>query len=322
MNIVMKQIIKKIREYDNIVLARHIGPDPDALASEIALRDSIKLTFPKKNVYAVGNAVAKFKYFGDLDRINDETLEKPLLIVLDVPNKSRIDGINYDNYDYVIRIDHHPNVEDIANLEMVNDKASSTCELIVELINNTKLKMNQQIAENLFLGIVADSDRFLLSYTTPHTFRLVTMLIEEYNLDIGKLYKNLYVRPINEVKFQSYIALNMTITENNFGYIKLDKKIMDEFNVDSSAASNMVNNFNFIKELNCWAFSSYDEKNEIHKINIRSRGPIINTVAQKYNGGGHMFASGARIKLESDVDNLFKDLDEVSKKYNEENNLK
>ena len=66
MNIVMKQIIRKIKEYDNIVIARHIGPDPDALASEIALRDSIKLTFPKKNVYAVGSPASKFKYLGKL----------------------------------------------------------------------------------------------------------------------------------------------------------------------------------------------------------------------------------------------------------------
>lgn len=320
MNIVMKQIIRKIKEYDNIVIARHIGPDPDALASEIALRDSIKLTFPKKNVYAVGNSVSKFRYFGDLDRIDDKNLEKPLLIILDVPNKNRIDGINYDVYDYVIRIDHHPNVENVANLEMVNDSASSTCELITELIINTKLKMNEKIASNLFLGIVADSDRFLLSYTTPNTFKLVTMLIEEYKLDIAKLYDNLYERPLNEVKFQSYITLNMIVTENNFGYIKLDKKIMDEFEVDASAASNMVNNFNFIKELYAWAFSSYDEKNDIYKINIRSRGPIINTVAQKYNGGGHIFASGARIKNESDVDNLFKELDEATLEY--KNSLK
>ena len=314
---VMKQIIKKIKEYDNIVIARHIGPDPDALASEIALRDSIKLTYPKKNVYSVGNTVSKFKYFGDLDRIDDNRLERPLLIVLDVPNKSRIDGINYDNYDYVIRIDHHPNVEDIANLELVDEHASSTCELIAQLIFNTKLKSNKSIASNLFLGIVADSDRFLLSYTSPKTFKIVTKLIEEYQLEISNLYTNLYVRPINEVKFQSYIALNMTITENNFGYIKLDKKIIEEFKVDSSAASNMVNNFNFIKELYCWAFSSYDEKHDIYKINIRSRGPVINTVAQNYNGGGHMYASGARIHNEEDVDKLFNDLDIATKIYKE-----
>lgn len=310
-----KNIFKIIKKYQNIVIARHIGPDPDAVASQTALRDSIKLSFPTKKVYAVGNSVNKFKYFGELDKIDDDKLEKPLLIVLDVPNKHRIDGINYDNYDYVIRIDHHPNVEEIANLEYVDDTRSSTCELIVDLINRTRLKMNEHIAANLFLGLVADSDRFLLSYTSPKTFKTAIYLIEKYNLNINKLYSNLYERPINEVRFQSYIALNMTITENNFGYIKLDKKVMDEFKVDSSAASNMINNFNFIKELYAWAFSSYDEKSDIYKINIRSRGPIINTIAGKYNGGGHMFASGARIKTESDVDNLFKELDEATKEY-------
>lgn len=313
----IKQILKKLKEYDNIVIARHIGPDPDALASEIALRDSIKLTYPKKKVYAVGNSVSKFKYFGDLDRIDDHNLNKPLLIVLDVPNKSRLDGVNYELYDYVIRIDHHPSVEKIANLELVDVSSSSTCEIITEIIKNSKLRMNENIASNLFLGIVADSDRFLLSTTTTRTFNLVNYLISKYNLDIKKLYNSLYERPINEVRFQSYIALNMVITENNFGYIKLDKKIMDEYNVDSSAASNMVNNFNFIKELYCWAFSSYDEKHDIYKINIRSRGPVINTVAQNYNGGGHMYASGARIHNEEDVDKLFNDLDIATKIYKE-----
>ena len=313
----IKQILKKIKEYDNIVIARHIGPDPDALASEIALRDSIKLTYPKKKVYAVGNSVSKFKYCGDLDRIDDHNLNKPLLIVLDVPNKSRLDGVNYELYDYIIRIDHHPSVEKIANLELVDVSSSSTCEIITEIIKNSKLRMNENIASNLFLGIVADSDRFLLSTTTTRTFNLVNYLISKYNLDIKKLYNSLYERPINEVRFQSYIALNMVVTENNFGYIKLDKKIMDEYNVDSSAASNMVNNFNFIKELYCWAFSSYDEKHDIYKINIRSRGPVINTVAQNYNGGGHMYASGARIHNEEDVDKLFNDLDIATKMYKE-----
>ena len=318
MNLINKKILKKIKEYNNIVVARHIGPDPDAVASEIALRDSIKLNFPKKNVYAVGVSVAKFKYFGELDRIDDRNLDKPLLIILDVPNKVRIDGINYDLYDYVIRIDHHPNVEDIANLELVDENASSTCELIAGFIYDARLKINDIIAANLFLGIVADSDRFLLNYTTTNTFKIATYLIENYNLDISKLYNKFYTRPINEVRFQSYITLNMTITENGFGYIKLDKKIMDEYNVDPSAASNMVNNFNFINELLCWAFASYDEKNEIYKINIRSRGPIINDIAANYNGGGHIFASGARIKEEIDVNKLFSDLDNKTKEYKEQ----
>ena len=94
---------------------------------------------------------------------------------------------------------------------------------------------------------------------------------------------------------------------------KTVRKKMDEFGVDSSAASNMVNNFNFIKELYCWAFSSYDEKNDIYKINIRSRGPVINTVAQKYNGGGHKLASGGTLKSWIDLEEFVKLADELLK---------
>ena len=80
----------------------------------------------------------------------------------------------------------------------------------------------------------------------------------------------------------------------------------------------MVNNFNFIKDYVVWAFVSYDERQELYKVNIRSRGPVINEIATKYHGGGHKYASGARISNEEDVDKLFKELDDACKKYNEE----
>ena len=64
-----KQIYKYIKKYDNIVIARHIGVDPDAMASQVALRDSIKLTFPEKKVLAVGNGSSKFSYIGKLDKL-------------------------------------------------------------------------------------------------------------------------------------------------------------------------------------------------------------------------------------------------------------
>ena len=80
----------------------------------------------------------------------------------------------------------------------------------------------------------------------------------------------------------------------------------------------MVNNFNFIKDYVAWAFVSYDERQELYKVNIRSRGPVINEIVTKYHGGGHKYASGARISNEEDVDKLFKELDDACKKYNEE----
>lgn len=311
-----KNIYKIISKYQNIVIARHIGPDPDAIGSQIALRDAIKLTFPKKNVYAVGAGVSKFKYFGLLDKIDETSLVKPLLIVLDVPNASRIDGATITNYAEVIKIDHHPFEDKMGKVEIVDVTSSSTCELIADLINKTRLKMDERIAKNLFIGIAADSDRFLLPTTSTRTLNICSDLIKKYHLDLKEAYANLYERPLSEFRFQAFIALNMTVTENGFGYIKLTNEMIKEYGVDASSASNMVNNFNYIKEIISWAFVSYDEKQEIFRVNIRSRGPVINEIAAKYNGGGHKYASGARIRLETDVDNLFKELDEACKNYN------
>lgn len=308
-----KQIVKKIKEYDEIVIARHIGPDPDAIASTIALRDLINLNFPNKKVYAVGSSVSRFKYFGSLDKVDENTLTNALLIICDVPKFDRVDSANKDKYNYTIKIDHHPCDEIVSDLELVDETSSSTCQLITELVYSTKLKIDKSIAEKLFMGIVSDSDRFLLSYTTPKTLLLSSKLLNDYNFELMPLYNNLYERPISERKFESYIIDNMTITENGFGYIKITDEIINEFKVDAGTASNMVNDLNFIKELKVWAFSSYDEKLGLFKINIRSRGIVINEIASNFHGGGHKFASGARIKTEEEVNELFKALDEACK---------
>ncbi len=310
---IFKQIVKKIKAYDEIVIARHIGPDPDAIASTIALRDLIKLNFPNKKVYAVGSSVSRFKYFGSLDKVDENTLTNALLIICDVPKFDRVDSANKEKYNYTIKIDHHPCDEIVSDLELVDETSSSTCQLITELVYSTKLKIDKSIAEKLFMGIVSDSDRFLLSYTTPKTLLLSSKLLNDYNFELMPLYNNLYERPISERKFESYIINNMTITENGFGYIKITDEIINEFKVDAGTASNMVNDLNFIKELKVWAFSSYDEKLGLFKINIRSRGIVINEIASNFHGGGHKFASGARIKTEEEVNELFKTLDEACK---------
>lgn len=312
-NNVFKQILRKIKEYDEIVIARHIGPDPDAIASTVALRDLIKYNFPNKKVYAVGSGVSRFKYIGSLDKVDEKKLTNALLIICDVPKFDRVDSANREYYKYSIKIDHHPCDEVVCDLELVDETSSSTCQLITEFIYKMKLKIDKNIAEKLYLGIVSDSERFLLTYTTSKTLYLASKLLNDYKFDLMPLYNNLYERPINERKFESYIIDNMTITENGFGYIKISDKIIQEFKVDSGTASNMVNDLNYIKELKTWAFSSYDEKLGLYKINIRSRGIVINEIASKFNGGGHKFASGARIKTEEEVDKLFEALDNACK---------
>lgn len=313
-----KKILKKIKQYDIIVIARHTSPDPDAIASQIALRDAIKLTFPKKEVYAVGASVSKFKYYGTLDRIDETTFDKDaLLIALDVPNTSRIDGVDRTAFKEYFKIDHHPSEETFGECDYVDETSSSTCQLIIEFILNTGLKLDRKIAENLYLGVVSDSDRFLISYTSSKTFHLVAELIDKTNINFTELYPYLYERPYEEIKFHGYISENLTITENGFAYINISPDILKEYGVDPSTPSNMINDFSNIKNVYVWTFVTFDEKNEIYKVNIRSKGPIINDTAANYGGGGHKFASGVRIRNKEEIASLLNDLDKVCKEYKE-----
>ena len=130
----------------------------------------------------------------------------------------------------------------------------------------------------------------------------------------------MYERSINEEKFRAYLINNIEITENKFGFIFVSSEDLRKFNVEATSVSNQVNDFYFIKELICWMFVVYDERNSIYKANIRSRGPVINEVASKYKGGGHKFASGCRTTDYKVIEDLAKDLDKTCKEYfNEEN---
>ena len=79
-NNIYKEIYKKIKKYDTIVLARHIGPDPDALASQLALKNIILHTFPEKKVYAVGCSSSRFHYLGNLDKFDGDSKNALLMI--------------------------------------------------------------------------------------------------------------------------------------------------------------------------------------------------------------------------------------------------
>lgn len=308
----LKDIFKQIKKYDNIVIARHIGVDPDALASQLALRDSIRKTFPDKKVLAVGSSSVKFNYFPKLDKM--EELTDAMLIVVDTPDKKRIDVSNFDDYKYYVKLDHHPFIEEFANIEYIDDKASSASEVIYRLITSTGLVMDEEIAQTLFLGIVADTNRFLFS-SSSKTFAVVSEMLENYNLDLPKLYGNIFMRPLNEVRLQGYIAENMKVTENGLASVKITNDTMLKYGVDVGSAGNLVNNFNYIEEVIVWVTVSEDVKNNLIKLNIRSRGPIINHIAEKYNGGGHHFASGARVTSMAEADSLLEELDEACRNY-------
>ena len=314
-----KDIFEAIKSYNNIVIARHVGVDPDAMASAIALKKSIKKTFPDKNVFAIGNGSIKFNFMGSLDKgIDFDQINDILLIVTDTPDKRRVDMEDLTHYEKSIKIDHHPFIEKFCDIEYIADEKSSASEIIYDLLNNTNLVLDKEICEIIFAGIVADTNRFLFSNSKPETFNTVANMIEKYNIDIMKVYYNLYKRPLSEIKFFGYMASNIEVTENGFGYIKISKDIVNSYGVDPANGGNLINEFNNVRELLVWLTATEDEKNKVIRVSVRSRGPIINKILEKHNGGGHALASGAKLKTFEEVDNLILDLDNLCKEYKKE----
>lgn len=311
-----EKIFDLIKSYDNIVIARHVGVDPDAMASAVALKESIKLTFPEKKVYAVGNGSIKFNFMGRLDKnVDFDKINNLLLIVTDTPDRKRVDMEDVTHYEKSIKIDHHPFIEKFCDIELINDKKSSASEMIYDLISNTNLVLNKKVCEILFAGIVADTNRFLFSNSSSDTFKVVASMIDEYNINTTDVYYNLYKRPISEVKFFGYMASNIDVTENGVGVIKLDKNVVSSYGVDPANGGNLINEFNNIGDLLVWLSATEDERNKVIRVSVRSRGPIINKVLERHNGGGHALASGAKLKSFAEVDALVKDLDELCKNY-------
>lgn len=317
---IYRKIYKEIKKYQNIVITRHIGADPDALGSQFALKELILNKFPHKNIYAIGNPSHRFKFMGNLDKIEEIDYANTLLISLDTPDIKRIDGAKPSNFKSVIKIDHHPVVDNYANITLVDDTASSTCQLILEFIFKNRLPLTNSIAKNLYTGIVSDTGRFMHAYTSARTFELVTKMLKKTNLDFTSLYESLYMRPLAEFRFQGYIYENMEITENGLAYIKISEELLKEYGVDSASSGNIISELKCIDELYVWAFLTEDKKSNLIRANIRSRGPVINEIASIYGGGGHKLASGARLTSWEQADNLIKDLDKIAKEYQEKQN--
>ncbi len=318
-----KDIYRTIKSYNNIVIARHVGADADALASQLALKNSIKLTFPEKNVFAIGVGAAKFGFIGPLEKgVDFDQLNDILLIVTDTPDKRRVDMDELKHYEKSIKIDHHPFIEKFCDIEYINDQKSSASEIIYDLINETPLKMNKEICEQLFAGIIADTNRFLFSNSTKETFAVVSEMIDKYHIDITKVYENTYKRPLVEIKFYGHMIDSMNITDYGVGYMIIDNKTLEDYKVDSATPGNLINDFNNINEVIVWLSATEDKKNKFIRVSVRSRGPVINKLLEKHNGGGHALASGTKLQTFEEVDNLIKDLDNLCKEYLESSDKK
>jgi bifunctional oligoribonuclease and PAP phosphatase NrnA len=180
-----EKILEMIKQYETIIIHRHVRPDPDAYGSQGGLAEIIKTSFPEKKVYAVGVEEPSLNYLRRLDSIEDSVFEGALVIVCDTANEERICDSRYRLGDKLIKIDHHPNEDAYGDHLWIDTSASSVSEMIYEFYQFGKEKglvLSNEGARLLFAGIVGDTGRFLYPSTTQNTFDVAGELIR-YDFD-------------------------------------------------------------------------------------------------------------------------------------------
>ncbi len=298
-----QQILNAIKQFDTIIIHRHVRPDPDALGSQGALAEIIKLSYPSKRVFVVGEEEDSLQFLNRMDQIDDQTYEGALVIVCDTANKPRISDQRYNQGEMLIKIDHHPNDDQYGDLMWVDTDASAVSEMIYEFYLFGKeqgLQINEKAASLIYAGIVGDTGRFLFSNTTAKTFRYVSELVGD-GLAFTSIYDQLYKRRRELIHLNGYVLQNFTY-EDGVGMMKIPLSILEQFDVSASEASLLVNSFSDIEGLRAWAF--FIEEEDQIRVRLRSKGPVVNTIATQFNGGGHPLAAGATIYSWDDVDDV------------------
>ncbi|SER90784.1 bifunctional oligoribonuclease/PAP phosphatase NrnA [Psychrobacillus sp. OK032] len=304
-----RQIIDTIERYDKIIIHRHVRPDPDAYGSQIGLKELISLNYPNKKVLATGQHENTLDFLACPDSVTNDDFNDALIIVTDTANTERIDDERYKLGNYLIKIDHHPNDDAYGDLLWVDTNASSVSELICELFVEAKdyknWKMNAAVARLLYAGIVGDTGRFMFQSTTEQTMKFAGQLIS-YGFDRTELFNGMYEVESNLLQLKGYIYANFEMDDNGVGHMKLTRKLLKEYNVSDSEASLLVSVLADVKGMKCWVF--FIEDADTIRVRLRSKGPVINTVAKKYGGGGHPLASGASVQTWEEADLVIEDL--------------
>ncbi|RHW53949.1 DHH family phosphoesterase [Lactobacillus bombicola] len=308
------KIYEKIKQYSTIILHRHTSPDPDALGSQAGLARSLKLKFPDKRILCAGeNDEGDLIWINEMDKVTASDYQGALVITTDTANTARIANKLYDQGDFLIKIDHHPDVEPYADLSFVDDKAPAASEIVADFIIAQNLPLTKEVAYPLYAGIVGDTGRFMYPETSTHTFLVVAKLAAT-GININEIARNISDVTFAQAKLQAEVLEYMKVDASGAAYAILTQDTLTKLGIDFNEASCTVSTPGRIKDIIAW--NVFVEKpDKTFRVHYRSKGPVINELAAKHDGGGHALASGANAKDMAEVKQIFAELVQVTKEY-------
>src|ERR671922_1182206 len=193
----LKAVAEAIREHDRFLLATHENPDGDALGSLLATKLVLDELGKESVMYLSGEAPLPAEYnfmaLEELRRTLPDDVEQRVLFALDCANESRLGQgqAALERARLVLNVDHHHDNTRFGNVNVVVADASSTGEIVRELVAELGVALTPEIAEALYIALVTDTGRFQYANTTPKALRLAAELVEA-GADVDKVFQVVY----------------------------------------------------------------------------------------------------------------------------------
>lgn len=308
-------ILKEITDHQKVIILRHQHPDPDALGSQLGLRDILKASFPEKEILVSGKPSNSLAWMGEMDEVSDQDFTDALVIITDTANKERIDDERYLKGQEVIKIDHHPNDDPYAKTNYVFPDCSSSSELLWQIVQESKgeLTIDKAAAAHLYTGIIGDTGRFLFSNTTASTFACVSDLMKQ-DFSSSNISQKLSEITFDQGRLQGYLLEHLVIDQHGSAMAIIYLDTLKELNLNMDQVHVVVSVPGRLEEVRSWAI--FVQKRDLSfRVHLRSKEVPINEIAKNHHGGGHELASGADAEDERELDQIYHELERAVESY-------
>lgn len=306
-----QSILINIRCAQNILLLTHINPDGDTIGCVAAFYFLIKLLDSNKNVKILAqenfNNNGKYKFLNlpqdvILTNVSQEELKKmELIIACDCGEISRTPLIKLSTNCTcpMINIDHHPNNHLFGNINLVDENAAATTEIIFQLCTNWQIPITKQIADCILLGIVTDTDSFANLTTTPKTLTIVDKLMS-LGANLADMNQKLwYNKNPQTLKYWGKILKTVKINKRyGIALIIIPPELLKEINENEPEVNDEFTDFlNYIAGIKMAMVIKTDAAAGLIKGSLRTTSDKVDVglLANILGGGGHQKAAGFSI---------------------------
>jgi phosphoesterase RecJ-like protein len=298
------EIGRVLREHQHFAILSHVRPDGDALGSQLALALSLQQLGKDVRVWNEDGMLEKYSF---LPRA--ELLTKPpvtadnvdVAIALDTAIQNRL-GTAFGAVGSAkiwINIDHHPSNPGYGDMVIIDPSAPATGEIIFRLIKSQGLPFNHDIAENLYAAISTDTGSFQYPNTSARTFEIAAELVRAGGLNVGQLSQRLYESyPRRRLELLRELLRTMRFTEHDrVASFTLSLKTAADLGVLPEDNEGLIDHLRAIRSVIVAVFFEELKDGKV-RVSMRSKDEAFDVCAicQKFGGGGHTLAAGARIR--------------------------